>query len=116
MTTTSAGYVYEIPMVMHIIHTGGAVGTLYNPDSTKIAQMIDFMNKNYAAQFPFPDTTTGTSGGGCRIPLKFVLAKRTPTGAATNGIVRLDGTVTYGLTYSDYGVKQVLFGFIVFPY
>ncbi|GAA4452733.1 M43 family zinc metalloprotease [Rurimicrobium arvi] len=106
LTTTSAGYVYEIPMVMHIIHTGGAVGSLYNPDSTKIAQMIDFMNKNYAAQFPFPDTTTGTSGGGCRIPLKFVLAKRTPTGAATNGIVRLDGTVTYGLTYSDYGVKR----------
>jgi hypothetical protein len=106
LTTTSAGYVYEIPMVMHVIHTGGAVGTKYNPDSTKIAQMIDYMNNNYAAKFPFPDSTTGASGGGCRIPLKFVLAKRTPTGGSTNGIIRIDGTLTYGTNYDNYGVRR----------
>lgn len=88
LTYTPMGYVYEVPMVMHILHTGGAVGTPYNPDSSKVAAMLDYMNKAYAAKSPFPDTTAG----GCRIPLKFVLAKRTPSGAATNGILRLDAS------------------------
>lgn len=88
LTYTPAGYVYEVPMVMHILHTGGAVGSIYNPDSTKVAQMLDYMNKAYAAVSPFPDTTAG----GCRIPLKFVLAKRAPDGTATNGILRLDAS------------------------
>jgi hypothetical protein len=85
---TPSGYVYEVPTVVHVLHTGGAVGSAYNPDSTKIAQMIDYLNKSYAAVSPFPDTTSG----GCRIPLRFVLAKRTPSGAATNGIVRLNAS------------------------
>lgn len=99
LTYTSAGYVYEIPTVIHVIHTGGAVGTSYNPDSSKIAQMMDYLNKSYAAESPFPDT----AHGGCRIPLKFVLAKRSPTGAATNGIVRVDGSSLSG--YSTYGIN-----------
>lgn len=99
LTYTTRGYVYEIPMVVHILHTGGAVGTKYNPDSTTLAGMVDYLNKSYAAVSPFPDTTAG----GCRIPLKFVLAKRTPTGAATNGIIRLDAS---GITnYTTYGAN-----------
>ncbi|MBL7712849.1 MAG: zinc-dependent metalloprotease [Chitinophagaceae bacterium] len=107
LTHTSKGYVYEIPMVMHVIHTGEAVSSSakYNVDSLRIAQMIEYMNKNYAAEFPFPDTTTGASGGGTRIPLKFVLAKRTPAGLATNGIIRIDGTASYPL-YNANGVKR----------
>jgi hypothetical protein len=101
LTSTSAGYVYEIPVVVHIMHTGGAVGTTYNPDSTQIAGMIDYLNKSYAATSPFPDTTSG----GCRIPLKFVLAKRTPTGASTNGILRINASTTLGPTYTTYGMN-----------
>jgi hypothetical protein len=101
LTYTSAGYVYEIPMVVHVLHTGGAVGTKYNPDSVTIAAMVTYLNKAYAAVSPFPDTTAG----GCRIPLKFVLAKRSPSGAATNGIIRLDAStipnyVAYGANAS----------------
>lgn len=99
LTFTSSGYVYEIPMVVHVLHTGGAVGTSYNPDSTKIAQMVDYLNNAYAAVSPFPDTTSG----GCRIPLKFVLAKRTPTGTATNGIVRINASSLSG--YTTYGAN-----------
>ncbi|GAA4457416.1 GEVED domain-containing protein [Rurimicrobium arvi] len=99
LTYTSAGYVYEIPTVVHVIHTGDTVGSSYNPDSTKIAQMIDYMNNAYAAQSPFPDT----AHGGCRIPLKFVLAKRSPTGASTNGIVRVNGSSLSG--YTAYGAN-----------
>lgn len=100
---TPKGLVYEVPMVIHVIHTGDAVGTKYNPDSTKIAGMIDSLNKAYEAVSPYKDTTTGATGGGTRIPIKFVLAKRSPTGAATNGIVRIDGT----LTYSNYDANGI---------
>lgn len=96
---TPRGYVYEVPVVVHVLHTGGAVGSSYNIDSTKIAQMIDYLNKSYAAVSPFPDTTAG----GCRIPLTFVLAKRTPWGAATNGILRLDASVIPN--YTAFGVN-----------
>ncbi|WP_344821939.1 GEVED domain-containing protein [Rurimicrobium arvi] len=102
LTYTSAGYVYEIPTVVHVIHTGGSVGSLYNPDSTKIAQMIAYLNASYAAASPFPDTTHG----GCRIPLKFVLARRTPAGASTNGIIRVDASSLSG--YSSWGVNVSL--------
>jgi len=99
LTYTSRGYVYEVPIVVHVMHTGGAVGTAYNPDSLKIAQMVDYLNKSYAAVSPFPDTTAG----GCRIPLKFVLAKRDPNGLATNGIVRVDASSIPN--YTAFGVN-----------
>lgn len=99
LTYTPSGYVYEVPVVVHVLHTGDAVGTDYNPDSTSIAEMIDYLNKSYAAVAPFPDTTAG----GCRIPLKFVLAKRTPTGAATNGIIRRDASSI--TNYTTYGAN-----------
>lgn len=105
LTYTSSGYVYEIPIVVHVLHTGGAIGTTYNPDSTTLAGMVTYLNKSYAAESPFPDTTTGTSGGGTRIPLKFVLAKRTPTGGSTNGIIRINASTTLGSTYTTYGLN-----------
>jgi trimeric autotransporter adhesin len=105
LTYTTSGYVYEIPMVIHVLHTGGAVGTTYNPDSSTLAGMVEYLNKSYAAVSPFPDTTTGSSGGGTRIPLKFVLAKRTPAGVSTNGIIRINASTTLGSTYTTYGIN-----------
>lgn len=103
LTLTSAGYIYEIPIVIQVIHTGGAVGTIYNPDSATLAGMVSYLNKAYAATAPFPDTTTGASGGGTRIPLKFILAKRTPAGGATNGIVRYDASAL--TNYVNFGIN-----------
>lgn len=99
LTYTPRGYVYEVPIVVHVLHTGGAVGSAYNPDSLKIAQMVSFLNSSYAASTPFPDSTAG----GCRIPIKFVLAKRDPFGMATNGIVRLDASSI--TNYTAFGVN-----------
>lgn len=93
---------YEIPVVMHIIHTGGAIGTNYNPADTQLTNWVNYVNQVFAAQYPsYPDT----SSGGTYFPYKFVLAKRDPNCNATTGIVRVNGSslagyTTYGLQYN----------------
>lgn len=81
--------VFEIPVVIHVIHTGGAIGTPFNPTDQQLIDLIDFTNKAYQATWPsFPDV----NNGGTYVPFRFVLAKRDPNCDSTNGIVRVDGS------------------------
>ncbi len=99
--TTGYGTEYQIPLVVHVIHTGGSVGTTYNPSTSTINSMISYLNEAYEATYAsYPDTNSG----GVRIPIKFVLAQRDPSGSATSGINRVDGSSLSG--YSLYGVKR----------
>jgi hypothetical protein len=83
--STPMGAAYEIPVVVHIMHTGGAVGTIYNPTDAQITGMIDYLNKAYAAQWTgYPDS----SSGGTYVPIRFKLAQRDPNCNATTGILR----------------------------
>jgi hypothetical protein len=74
-----------IPVVVHVINTGGAVGTIYNPADADIQGAIDYLNQVYAAD---PSVTTGSVA----LNIQFVLAKRTPYCSATTGIERIDGS------------------------
>ena len=38
---------YTIPVVVHVIHTGGAVGTIYNPSDANIQNAINYLNQVY---------------------------------------------------------------------
>jgi hypothetical protein len=102
---TANGTIYEIPVVVHIIHTGGAVGTLYNPTDLQIQNWIAYCNQVYAAQSPlFVDTLNG----GVSIPIRLVLAKRDPGCNATGGILRIDGS---GIpNYTTDGMKDPTWG------
>lgn len=101
---TAGGTVYEIPVVVHVMNTGGAVGTLYNPSDAQVLRMIDYLNKSYAAKWiGYPDSTTG----GAYIPLRFKLAQRSPGCAATTGIDRF--TVT-NAQYVSSGVNSNING------
>ncbi|MGQ3012139.1 MAG: GEVED domain-containing protein [Flavobacteriales bacterium] len=96
---TPQGYVYEIPVVVHIVHNGEAVGSFYNPDDQQVQAFIDNCNEVYAAQSAlFADTLNG----GVYIPIRLVLAKRDPDCNPTNGIVRVNGSVLNG--YATDGV------------
>jgi hypothetical protein len=54
------GVTYEIPVVVHIMHTGGAVGSTYNPTDAAINSMLNYLNQTYAAQFgSYPDSNSG---------------------------------------------------------
>ena len=109
VTTTSTGdTIYEVPLVVHVMHTGGAVGSIYNPTDTRINNTIDYVNQVFEATWPsYPNT----SNGGTKFPFRFVLAKRSPTCTGTSGIIRMDVTAQsgYGVggyDYGQYGVRR----------
>ncbi len=92
--------VYEIPVVVHIIHTGGGSGTQYNPSDAMVQAYIDYANQAFAAAYTgYPTPSTG----GTRVPLKFVLAKRDTNCNSTGGIVRVNGSSLAG--YASDGIN-----------
>lgn len=99
IANTGNGPVYQIPVVIHVMHTGGNVGSNYNPTDAQIQSMIDYLNDSYAASWPgYPDP----SNGGTLIPFRFVLARRTAACATTTGIIRVNASSISG--YSGGGI------------
>ncbi len=91
------GFADTIPVVVHVIHTGGAIGSRYNPSDSMIQAAIGYTNQVYAGTWP------GIRGAG-DVGIRFVLAKRDPNCFPTNGIDRYDGR-QFSL-YENYGVNQ----------
>ncbi|HSC52864.1 MAG TPA: M43 family zinc metalloprotease [Phnomibacter sp.] len=88
---------YIIPVVVHVMHTGGAVGSIYNPTDAQITGAIDYLNQVWDGTAP------GFSGGAGDMQIQFVLAKRDPNCNPTNGIVRVDASGVIG--YNESGVS-----------
>ena len=84
--TTLGGPPYTIPVVVHIVHTGNAIGTIYNPTDAQIQGAIDYLNAVYNGTYPT------LSGGVGDLGIQFVLAKRDPNCNPTTGINRIDGS------------------------
>lgn len=102
LTTNSNGdTIYEVPIVVHVMHTGGAVGSVYNITDGRIDSTINYVNKTFEASWPaYP----GPSSGGTKFPIRFTLAKRTPTCGATTGILRVNASATYS-NYTTDGIN-----------
>ncbi|MFZ9661590.1 MAG: zinc-dependent metalloprotease [Chitinophagaceae bacterium] len=93
---STAGALYTIPVVVHVLHTGDAIGTIYNPSDLQIQQTIDYLNQVYSGIYP------GTQGAG-NIQIQFALAILDPNCNPTNGILRVNAS---GVTnYTSYGVN-----------
>lgn len=94
---------YYIPVVVHVIHTGGGVGTSFNPSTASINSTINYMNSVYNGTWP------GTIGVG-DLQIRFVPATKDPNNAATTGIVRTNGVTalggTTGTAYGNFGVNR----------
>lgn len=80
-----------IPVVVHVMHTGGAVGSIYNPDDAQIMGAIDYLNQVYAGTYPGMTPPFGEAGV-VDMEVQFALAQRTPACGATNGINRVDAS------------------------
>lgn len=111
---TANGPVYEIPVVIHVMHTGGTVGTIYNPSDATLQGMITYLNQAYQATYAsYPNTTNG----GTYFPVQFALAKRDANcNSTTTGIDRVNAvallnaiypsSLAVGSRYSTYGVNS----------
>jgi hypothetical protein len=77
-----------IPVVVHVLHTGEPVGTIYNPSDEQIKDAIDYLNEIYSGTAP--TLTVEEDGGAGDMGLRFVLAQRDPQCNPTNGIDRID--------------------------
>lgn len=92
--------IYEIPVVVHVLHPGEPIGSQHNPSDAAIQDWIEFTNQI------FEGTAAGclpVEDGGTRIPIRLVLAKRDPNCMPTNGINRID--MSSNANYVDHGVS-----------
>lgn len=96
------GKAYEIPVVIHVMHTGGAIGSIYNPSDAQLIAMINYLNQAFAAMWgPYPDSMSG----GTHVPIRFALAQRTENCGITTGIVRMNASASLGPDYLNNGVE-----------
>lgn len=82
-----------IPVVVHVIHTGSALGSGANIPDSQILEQIRILNEDFrrlnadAIRTPAEFLPVAADAN-----IQFVLAKQDPNGLPTNGIVRLQGT------------------------
>ncbi|MFN5417127.1 MAG: M43 family zinc metalloprotease [Flavobacteriia bacterium] len=89
--------VMTIPVVVHVFHTGQAVGTGINISDAQIQSAIDNLNAAYSNT-----STASTTYTGVDTQIQFCLAQRDPNGNPTTGIVRVNANGLAG--YSAGGV------------
>ena len=90
---------YRIPVVVHVLHKGEALGVGTNVSDQKIRDAIKELNNRYRK-------TAGTAGfgNGVDVEIEFALAVRDPSGNCTNGITRV--SMTGNSTYMSSGVQS----------
>ncbi|HET6244127.1 MAG: hypothetical protein H0V01_15725, partial [Bacteroidetes bacterium] len=93
----AAAPIYTIPVVVHVIHTGQAIGTGVNISDAQIFSAITALNQDYRKM-------AGTNGFGTGVDseIEFCLAVRDPNGQASTGILRVNGSSV--TNYSTQGI------------
>ncbi|HEY3404426.1 MAG TPA: M43 family zinc metalloprotease [Ohtaekwangia sp.] len=83
---------YQIPVVVHVIHNGESIGSGANISTAQILSQLSVLNKDFnrlnVDASETPDDFSALAGS---MNIEFVLAKRTPAGLPTSGIVRVKG-------------------------
>jgi len=80
--------VYNIPVVIHVIHSGQALGVAPNITDAQVISQITVMNEDYRRM-------VGTRGfnvhvDGADVEIEFCLAQQDPNGNPTNGVDHVD--------------------------
>ncbi|GHN02175.1 hypothetical protein WSM22_36640 [Cytophagales bacterium WSM2-2] len=89
-STEMSAATYVVPVVVHILHQGDALGDGYNFPAERIINQIRTLNEDYRRKTGTPGFNTNPDGGDTRI--QFVLAQIDPNGNLTDGIDRVDMT------------------------
>ena len=83
---------YQIPIVVHVLHFGEPLGEGNNLSKEKILRQIEIVNEDFRRKAGTRGFNNHPEGADSRI--KFVLAKTDPQGNPTNGIVRINTKTT----------------------
>lgn len=92
-----ANQIIEIPTVVHILDDGTGK---YIPTEVQVKNWIARANSIFDGT---ASDIKGSEAGGTTLPVRLVLAKRTPSNTATNGIVTHD--LSNNSVYVNYGVN-----------
>lgn len=87
------GGVITIPVVVHVIHNGQALGTAPNIIDAQVESQITVMNQDFRKMAGTPGYNTNAVGADTMI--QFALAKVDPNGNPTNGIDRVNMCKAY---------------------
>ncbi len=92
-TDPGEGDVITIPVVVHVIHSGQAVGTAPNITDAQVLSQITVLNNDFRKLAGTPGANTSAVGADTMI--QFALAKQDPNGNPTNGIDRVNMCQSY---------------------
>lgn len=87
-----------IPVVVHVIHNGG----IENISDVQIQSQIDILNQDFRRIPGSPGFGTGVDA-----EIEFCLAKKDPIGKCTNGIIRIQSSLSNHQTYQRSQLKQL---------
>lgn len=79
--------VYNIPVVIHIVHNGDCLGTGENITDAQAISQLTVMNNDFRKLVGTPGGANST-GLAVDTEINFILAKRDPSGQPTTGIIR----------------------------
>lgn len=80
--------VITIPVVVHVIHSGQAVGVGRNISDARVLSQITVLNEDFRRMLNTPGYNTNAVGAD--IEIEFCLAQRKPDGTSTDGINRVN--------------------------
>lgn len=84
--------VVTIPVVVHVVHNGEAVGTGTNISDAQILSQIEVLNRDYRRlNADTGSTPTAFKPLAADFEIEFKMAVRAPDGSLTDGIDRIDG-------------------------
>ncbi|MCS7085891.1 MAG: zinc metalloprotease, partial [Bacteroidia bacterium] len=82
------GQIMTIPVVVHVIHNGEAVGAGTNISDAQVLSQIEVLNEDFRKQYGTRGYNVHPDGADTRI--EFCMARRRPDGTATTGINRIN--------------------------
>jgi len=92
--TLNRATVLTIPVVVHVIHNGDALGIGENISDAQVLSQIRVLNEDFRRMLGTPGYNTNPLGAD--IEIEFCMAQTAPNGAATNGIDRVNtGVASY---------------------
>jgi hypothetical protein len=86
-SNSASGGIITIPVVVHVIHSGQAIGVAPNITDAQVQSQITVLNQDFRKMLGTPGENSNPIGAD--IQIEFALAQQDPNGNPTNGIDRV---------------------------